>query len=98
MDHVLSLEREVDGSTERQVQLVCRDDPVLWVAELPPPLMSDHLDLQCIRPRLSLRLEDRPDRRNGDDDQNQERDDRPGDFKGSVAVDMLRRRLPRTSP
>ena len=47
---------------------------VLRIAELPPPLVADHLDLQRVGRRLRLRLEDRADGRDGDEDQDDRRD------------------------
>ena len=99
----LRLEREVHRPADRQIQLVRRHDGVdvavrarsgvLRVAELPPPLVADHLDLQRVGASRRLRLEDRADRRDGDHDQDEERDHGPRDLQRGVAVNVLGLRL-----
>jgi hypothetical protein len=52
--------------------------------------MSDDLDLKCIGARHRLCLEDRPHRRDRDDDQDQQGNDGPRNLERGVAVHVLR--------
>ena len=92
------LQLKVHRATARQIQLVRGRDAVLRVAELPPPLMPDHLDLQRIRRGLGLRREDRADRRNRDEDQDDSRNRRPGDLERGIAMHLLGHTAVGTTP
>ena len=99
VNHVLGLEREVHRASLRQIELVGRDDGVelsgwaslreLRIAKLPPPLMADDLDLQCVAATFRLCAEDRPYGRDGDEHEDHRGHDRPRDLECRVAMDML---------
>src|SRR5438477_12222131 len=88
MNDVGRMQGEIHGSPGRYVELVCGDDAVLGIAELPPPLVSDHLDLQRVRRRFCLRLEDSSYGRDGDKNQNDRRDQRPENLEIRAAVSL----------
>jgi hypothetical protein len=98
VEDVRGLEREVHRAPGGQVQLVRRRHAVLRVAELPPPLVADHLDLQRVGRRLRLGAEDGPHGRDGDEDEDQRRDSRPEDLERGVPVDVLGLALPLALP
>src|SRR5690606_10940061 len=92
VDHVVAAQRQVDGAAHGQVELVGGAHPILGISELPPPLVADDLHLQRVRNRRRLRAENRTNRRNGYQHEDQCRSDRPDDFKGGVAMHLLRSR------
>ncbi|MFM1751115.1 MAG: hypothetical protein RL119_77, partial [Actinomycetota bacterium] len=95
VEHILGGELELHRTAHRDVELVGGDDAELRVAELPPPLMPDHLHLEGARGGIGLRLEDRLDRRDRDQHQDDRGDHRPGDLEGGVPMDRARLRPPR---
>ena len=60
--------------------------------ELPPPLLAGDRRPAARSGPVGLlgEVEDRGDRRDGDDREDQRRDDRPADLERGVAVDLLR--------
>ena len=77
--------------THRDVDLVRGDDPELRIANLPPPLVTDNGDLERVR-RLRASL-DPPDVPRGDqeqDDDDQERHDRPRQLDLGAAIHLRR--------
>src|SRR5690606_11173288 len=67
-------------------------DVVVWVAELPPPLVADRLDADVdvlfIRRVLEVEHQDQAGDKQGYE--NKDRDDRPGRLKDAAAVDLDR--------
>src|SRR4029078_5723730 len=51
VQHVLGDHLQGDGAAHRNMELVRRGEAELRVAELPPPLVTDHLDLEDIGAR-----------------------------------------------
>ena len=86
---VTRLEVEPNGPARRDHQLVGGDDLLLRVLELPPPLLPDHGDVEHVAGRLLVQVEDRDDRRHGDDGEDERGDDRPADLEWRAAVDLL---------
>ena len=97
MDHValvgkgLVAGREVDahGPPGRDHELVGGDDVLVGVLELPPPLLADRGHVDDVPGRLLAEIEDRDDRRDGDDREDQRGNDRPTDLQRGAAVDLL---------
>jgi hypothetical protein len=85
------LEGEEGGAADRNVQLVGGDHVVVRVAELPPPLVADDAHVQRVGGRGGVL--DRDQRARGDqeeDEDDEQRDDRPGQLDLVAAVDLWR--------
>src|ERR1700722_5122075 len=84
MDHVCREQREIRrrrclGIAQRHMQLIDRVDAELRIVELPPELVADHSDIQCrFRLRSILDREDHACSRKKEHDDNQHRDNGPG--------------------
>src|SRR4051812_33160145 len=89
VDDVGGCHVELHGSAGGNVQLVHRRDPESRVAELPPPLMPDHLDAQRALGRVPGGRKDRPHRGHSDEHQNQGRRERPADLERGVAMNWF---------
>jgi len=88
VDHVITLEPQIHGPTNRDVHLVRGDDVLSGVLVLPPELARPNGDLHGVS-GLVGEVEDRPDRGYREDREDQGRDDREGDLDLRVAVELL---------
>src|SRR5207253_9120985 len=79
---------EIHGAPDRNVDLVRRGDSVLGISEFPPPLVAGDVDVERAGRRLRLGDEDRLHRRHGDENQNDRREQRPGDLQLGAAVGL----------
>src|SRR5690606_33469551 len=89
VEHVHRLVLEARGLPARAAELARGREAELGAAELPPPPVADDVDLERAGRRGGLRLEDRLDRRDGDEDEDDGGDRGPGDLKTGVAMDLL---------
>ena len=83
------------GRAERQVPggpwgcgLVRREDLLLRVVELPPPLVAEHVHLEHVALGLGGEVPDRGDRGHGHAGEDERRQDRPRDLQARVAVHL----------
>src|SRR5207244_5401145 len=83
-----------DGLTGRDVQLVGGREAEIEILELPPPLVTDHLDLEGIRWRLAGRRKDGAHRGHGHEDEDHRRREGPGDLHERVTVRRRRSGAP----
>ena len=91
VNHVGGGRGDERGAADRKMEFIGADrvDAVVGIAELPPPLVTDHIhaDLICAgADRRRVFREDGLDGRNRDDQQNDGRNDRPGDFEPRIAM------------
>jgi hypothetical protein len=96
VNHVGGLERDERarrprGVADRDVQLVGRHDPQLRIANLPPPLVPHHRDLDRVAGgRRPLDREDVPGCRQEQDDHDEKRHDGPRQLDLRAAVHLGR--------
>jgi hypothetical protein len=90
MDHVDGGQSEIHRAVGGDVHLVGGGEAVLGIAELPPPLVTDHLDLEGVVLGFGRRpdVEERGEGRHRHHGQDHRRDDRPGDLELGVAVQL----------
>ena len=98
VDDVGPRDLEAHRAPGRKVEIGRRRDPEIRVLEFPPPLVPDHLHAKGVLRWRGLRPEDRRHRREGDEDQDQRREDCPGELQLEAAAhlrgDRLRVALP----
>ena len=91
VNHILGLEVQEGGLTDRQMEFVGRDEVIVLVLQFPPPLMSHHADGEAVRRRFILLEDEDPscgDQAENNDDQ--DRRDRPGEFELFASIDLGR--------
>src|SRR5581483_4796162 len=93
-------EREGDILANRHVDFVggYEVEGGIRVAELPPPLMTDDVDMHGVGRRIAANVEDGLNGGHGDISQDESRRDRPHDLDAGVAVNLARARLTGPSP
>src|SRR5215204_5886644 len=89
VDHVVAAHAERNHSPHGNVQLICRGQIVLGIAELPPPLVPHHFDGKRVLPRNCVRLEDGTHRRNGYSGQDERGYYSPDNLHDSVTVCLV---------
>jgi hypothetical protein len=98
VQHVHRGHPQVDRLANRDMHLVRGNHPQIGVAELPPPLMADHLDLDHIAGGIVRGLEDGLDRGHRDRGENERGNDGPGHFQKRAAVGLPRLRIVGPAP
>ena len=81
-------ERQVDRAVRGDVELVRREDLLLRVVELPPPLVAEHVHLEHVALGLGGEVPDRGDRGHGHAGEDDRRQDRPRDLQARVPVHL----------